>query len=266
MNQAFRATIDNEQRTGPGDYRINVEQYTGVIRWTLSRWPVLQVLAAQVSPAATFPRQWTQVPANMTDISDPVLGVYGSSVPSGSGGAGGQNIVIAPGYMGWWNGRNGFRLACSYVNGWPHAGITANVLAGATTLTVDDVTGWTGATGVIYDGANTETVHVTSVTANTPLTLPNSGGTAPAGPGTLTLAAGTTFAHTGATPANVVVSAVPTDVLYANIMICMIQALDAGITSVSIQNIPGSQTQGGHGVAELTTGWALILEPYKRVI
>lgn len=266
VNQVFRSTIDNEERTGPGDYRINVQQNTGVVRWTLSRWPITQILAAQFCGASTFPRQWTQIPPNMMEIDNPIIGVYGSYVPGGSGGAGGQSITIAPGYVGWNMGRNGYRLACSYVNGWPHAGLMTTALAGATTLTVDDVTGFAGASAFIYDGTNTETISVTSVTANSPVTLQNGGGTAPAGPGTLTLSSPTTFDHSGSNPATVVISAIPTDVLWATVLATTAQALEAGITSISIQNLPGSLTEGGHGVLDMKTEYELLLEPYKRVI
>lgn len=266
VNQVFRSTIDNEERSGPGDYRINVEQATGNIRWILTRWPVTEILAVQVSANAVFPRQWTSVTSGYYDISDPMIGVYGSYVSGGSGGSGGQSILIAPGYAGWSLGRNGYRFACSYVNGWPHAGLTADASAGATTLTVDDVTGMAGATVFIYDGASTETVHVDSVTANANVTLPHDGGTAPGGPGTITLSTGTLFAHSGSTPATVTVSAIPTDVLWATVLAATTQALDAGITSVTIQNLPGSQTVGGHGVEDLIMQYEDLLKPYKRVI
>lgn len=265
VNQIFRSTVDTEVRSGPGDYRVSMEQATGNIRWILSRYPITSILAAQVSPNS-FPRQWTQVPASMMDVENPVIGMYGSSSPGGSGTAGGQSILISAGFAGWSRGRNGFRLSASYENGWPHAGITSNVTAGATTIQVDDVTGFAGAAVVIYDGAQTERVTVTSVSATTPLTLPNGGGTAPAGPGTLTLSAGTTFSHAGGTPSTVVITAIPADVLWATILATTAQALEAGITSISIQNIPGSLTQGGHGVSDIKTEYELILEPYKRVI
>lgn len=266
INQIFRCTVDNEQRSGPGDYRINVEQATGNIRWTLSRYPIVRILAGQVSANATFPRQWTQIPSTMMDIEDPVIGIYGSSAPGGSGSAGGQSILIGGGYASWALGRKGYRFAVSYENGWPHAGITTSIAAGDTVIHVDDVTGFAGASVVIYDGAETERVTVSSVSANAPLTLPNGGGTAQAGPGTLTLASGCTFAHEGTTPATVVITAIPADVLWATILATAAQALEAGITSVSIQNLPGSLTTGGHGVSDIKTEYELILEPYKRVI
>lgn len=266
VNQVFRSTIDNEQYSGPGSYRINVEQATGNIRWLLTRSPVTEILAVQVSSNAVFPRQWTQVTSNYWDIEVPLIGVYGSYVSSGSGGGGGQAIYVAPGFAGWGLGRSGYRFACSYLNGWPHAGLTADATAGATTLTVDDVTGMTDANLFVYDGQSTETIHVSSVTADANVTLPNGGGTAPAGPGTLTLSSPILFNHAGGIPASVTVSAIPTDVLWATILAATTQALDSGITSVSIQNLPGSQTVGGHGIDDLTMQYKDLLNPYKRVI
>jgi hypothetical protein len=266
VNQALRATVDTEQRSGPGEYRINLEQSTGNVRWILSRWPVTDILAIQVSGNGTFPRQWNQVQSGFWDIENPVIGVYDSYTPGGSAGTGGQSIIIAPGYGGWWNGRNGLRFSCSYVNGWPHSGIMANVTSGSSTIQVDDVTGFAGASARIYDGASTETVHITSVAANTPLTLPNGGGTAQAGPGMLTLSSPVNFSHPGSNPATVVISSMPQDVLWAVILAAMTQALESGITSVSIQNISGSQTAGGHGIQDLSLQWESIMEPYRRVI
>lgn len=261
-NQVLRATIDSEQRSGPGDYRINIEQSTGNTRWILSRWPITEILAVQTSSNALFPRQWTQLPTGMWDIDNPVIGVYDSYVPSGSGGAGGQSIYIAPGYAGWGLGRNGYRFACSYINGWPHAGMMSDASAGDTTIDVDDVTGFTGASAFIYDGSVTEVINVTAVTATNPVTLPNGGGTAPSGPGTLTLASPITSNH----PTGVIVSSLPQDVMWATILAATTQALDAGITSVSIQNLPGSETVGGHGIDDLKLQYRELLTPYKRVI
>jgi hypothetical protein len=268
VNQVLRATIDTEQQSGP-DYRVTIEQATGNARAILQRWPVTQILAAQVSPNQ-LPRQWTQVPSGYWDIEHPTLGVYGSSVPS-SAGEGGQSVLIGGGLLDWSLGRKGYRLSVSYVNGWPHAGLAVNAAAGATTIHVDDVTGFgitdvagfTGASAFIYDGASTESVTVTGVSATTPLALPNGGGTAQAGPGTLTLAAPLTNAHTNS---GVVVSSFPQDILWATILAAATQALESGITAVSIQNVTGSQTVGGHGVEDLELAYERILEPYRRVI
>lgn len=267
-NQVLRATVDTEQQSGP-DFRVTVEQATGNTRFILQRWPVVEVLAVQTSPNS-FPRQWAQTPSGYWDVEHPTLGVYGSSAASAAG-EGGQSILIGAGYgVDWSLGRNGWRVSASYVNGWPHASLTADAAQGASTVSVDDVTGFgitdvagfTGASAFVYDGASTETVTVGSVAAGSPLVLPNGGGTAPAGPGTLTLAAPLVSSH----PAGTVVSAMPQDILWATILAATAQALESGITAVTIQNVSGSQTVGGHGVEDLTLAYERILEPYRRVI
>lgn len=259
-NQVLRATVDTERLSGP-DFRVTVQQATGNARIILQRWPVTEILAVQTAANAVFPRQWTAVPSGYYDIEYPIVGLYGSSAPSAAG-EGGQSIVVAPGYLDWGLGRRGYLASVSYVNGWPHTALTANASTNATTISVDDVTGFAGASAFVYDGASTETITVTSVTATTPLTLPNGGGTAQAGPGTLTLSTPLTAAHSR----GVVVSSLPQDILWATVLAAATQALESGITAVSIQNIPGSQTVGGHGIEALTTQYKEILTPYRRVI
>ena len=261
-NQVLRATVDNEQQSGP-DFRITIQQATGNTRFILQRWPVTGILAAQVSPNVP-PLQWSQIPPDRCIVEHPTLGVYGSSSPSASG-EGGQSILIS-GAGSWALGRNGFRLAVSYINGWPHAGLTANVMAGAATLAVDDVTGFAGASAFVYDGASTEVVTVTSVAAVSSLTLPNDGGTVPAGPGTLTLAVPVTFGHEGGSPPTVLVSALPQNILWAAVLAAATQALESGTTSITVQNLPGSLTAGGHGVRDLIMRYQEMLAPYRRVI
>lgn len=267
-NQILRATIDTEQQSGP-DFRITLDQATGTARVILQRWPVTQILAIQVAPNATFPRQWTPVPAGAFDVEYPTVGLYGSSTPS-SAGEGGQSILIGPGYVGWGLGRRGWRVSVTYLNGWPHTALTAPAPAGSSTVTVDDVTGWgladvggfTGASGFLYDGSSTETVAVTATAATSPLTLPNNGGLAQAGPGTMTLAAPLTYEH----PAGVMLSALPANIVWATILAAMVQALEGGIQAVTIQNLPGSMTTGGHGVRALQTQYQALLTPYQRMI
>jgi len=127
---------------------------------------------------------------------------------------------------------------------------------------VDDVTGFTGAAAFVYDGANTETVVANATDASTPLVLPNSGGTAQAGPGTLSLASPLTAGHSIGT----VVSSLPQDILWAAVLASATQALESGITAIAIQNLPGSMTTGGHGVSDLELQYQQLLKPYRRVI
>jgi hypothetical protein len=257
-NQTLRSTIDTEVVNGP-DLRMNVmNNGTGNTRIILSQWPVTNVLQVAVSPNI-FPRQWQTVPTNMFGVERPPVGIYGTSAPS-SAGNGGQSILLGAGYVNWANGRYGYTTSATYTSGWPHTSLTAPALAGATTVSVDDVTAFTGAFSYIFDGSQTESVMVTGVTANTPFTLPY-GGTTPAGPGTLTLASPLDFDH----DAGVMFSSLPQDIIWATILATTIQALEAGITSVSIQNLPGSQTTGGMGILALEQEYQRILNPYRRV-
>ena len=260
-NQVLRATVDNEYLQGPGAPRVGIQQGTGNGLLVMRRWPVTQVLAIQTSSNRTFPRAWSTIPAGQYDILHPLINQYTDSA-SATMPDGGSSILVAPGYIVDWYGRNGQRILVSYTNGWPHSSLTANAAVGATTISVDDVTGWTGAAGFVYDGASTEPVSVTSVAATTPMQLPNGAGTAQTGPGTVTLSAPLSAAHTAGT----VVSALPASVLWATVLAAAAQALESGITSVSIQNIPGSETTGGKGVEDLITEYEVLLEPFRRIV
>lgn len=260
-NQVLRATVDNEYLTGPGAPRVGIQRGTSNGLLVMRRWPVTDVLAIQTSSNRAFPRVWSTVPAGLYEVEHPLLNEF-TDTASQTSPDGGSSIVVAPGYIDDCHGRNGFRILVSYTNGWPHTSLTEDADKGATILHVDDVTGWTGASGFAYDGADTETIAVTAVSATTPLALPNGAGTAQTGPGTVTLASPLTYAHTSGT----IVSALPANVLWATVLAAATQALESGITSVSIQNINGSQTTGGHGVSDLEDQYKELLDPYRRVV
>lgn len=256
--QPLRSTVSVEQIQGP-DYRLTVDA-SGVARAMLSRWPVTQVLAGRVSPRAAIPRSWSPVPVSAIALEDPPMTLL-SPVVEGAAGAGGNAVLIAPGYVSWAGGRNGYTTEISYLNGWPHAGVTANVAAGAQTVPVDDVTGMAGATCFFYDGASTETVTVSGAVASSPVALP-AGGTVQAGPGTLTLSAPLAYAHQEGT----VVSALPQDIAWAVILLAACQVLAEGATAVAIPDIAGALTSGGKGVEDLKIDAEVILANYHRVI
>ncbi len=254
-NQPLRATVDTEELTGPGDFRCQ-NQPTGVTRLLLSRSPVLQVVSGQVSSAAAFPRSWSQIPANAFEPERAPIGVYGTTAP-GSAGGGGQAVLLAPGYVTWLFGRLSSRVQVVYVNGWPHGSLTAAAAVGASSLHVDDITGWAGAAGNIYDGAQQEFVTCTAVT-------PDTAG-AVAGPGTLTLATPTVFAHR----VGVVVSSLPASAQQAVILLCVVQALTRGATATAVQSLGGG-VAGGAGAplsaASLEETARRMLRPYGRVL
>lgn len=258
-NQVLRASIDNEQYSGP-HFRMTIQNGTGNTRMILQRWPILQVLSVQVASNAVFPRQFTSLSANMWDIEWPPLGLYGTNAPA-SAGEGGQSIVLAPGATSWCLGRHGYLVRVSYINGWPHTGLTSNAVSGAQTIQVDDCTGWaitseatgvTGATGTVYDSGSQEVIQVTAASAA-------------AGPGTLSLAKPLTFNHDTGT----MVTTLPQSVMWATILICTGIALTRGATSTTIQTIPGGGGAGGGGAKEpsdLTGEAELLLNPFKRTI
>lgn len=257
-SQPLRSTLSVEQVQGP-DYRMTVD-HSGVARVMLSRWPVTEVLAGRVSPRAAIPRSWSSVPVAAIALEDPPITLLSPAV-EGAAGAGGQAVLVAPGYVSWRAGRNGYTCEISYLNGWPHAGVTADAAANSEAVEVDDVTGMAGATCFFYDGSATETVTVASAVATSPITLP-AGGTVNAGPGTLTLSAPLAYEHEAGT----VVSALPQDIAWAVIMLAAAQVLAEGATAVAIPDIAGSLTSGGKGVEDLIVDAEIILSAYKRVI
>jgi hypothetical protein len=246
-NQVLRATADTETVPGP-NYRLTINNSTGVARMLLSRWPVTQIVAAQFAPNIP-PYQWTTIPANAVVPEVPVIGVYGTSSPSASA-DGGQAVFIAPGYVNWWNGREGYVVQVSYVNGWPHAGTTGTSAAGDTSLAVDDCTGWTGAMGTIQDGAQQETIFCTTTSVTT-------------GPGTLNLSSPLVNPHTP----GIIVTTLPPQVQWAAILFAVEQALERGATATTVQSL--NVTAVGEGVkdaADAHSKGCKRLRPFMRTI
>jgi hypothetical protein len=259
VNQIIRATTDTEIYHGPGDYRVNLQQYTGTVRIVLQRWPIIAVNSVMVAPNAVFPRQWQELPTGYYEAEYPASGVFGSAQPTGSG-DGGQAIILAPGYVGWGLGRWGYVIQVQYVNGWPHAGLTASCTAGATTLSVDDCTGWTipqqetgliGATATIYDGGQQEVIQVT-------------GSSVTSGPGTLTLASGTAFAHDS--NVGIIISTVPRDIQWAVILLAAAEALARGATSTTVQEVAGRAQNSSERGDSLRHEAHRVLDTFRRVV
>lgn len=256
-NQVLRATADTEYLDGPGQPRCSIDPHTGNGVLQMRRWPVTQVLAVQTSPARAFPRVWTPAEPGRWDIRHPLI--YSGDSASATAPDGGWTIDLAPDILT--RGRGGQRVQVSYVNGWPHTSLTAPAPAGATTLTVDDVTGWAGASGFVYDGANTETLSVTDVEAAVPLVLPNGAGVAQAGPGTVTLASGLAFAH----DTEAVVSALPANVMLAAVWAAAGQALQAGVDAIAIQSIAGQHIESGGSGLDMLAEACKLVDRYLRI-
>lgn len=268
-NQTLRATADNELLHGP-DFRVTVgpggggsylTPYWGNsgfnARLILNRWPVLQVTGVQICPNSLWPRTWTAVPSGYFEPEIPPVGVYGSVSPGGSA-EGGQAILLAPGYVDWSYGRNGYAIQVSYINGWPHTEISVSVAAGATTVTVDDTTGWaitnysgvyTGATGTVKDSGQQESIHVSTASTTS-------------GPGTLTLASPLSYPHEAGT----LISTMPATVEEACILFCAAEALTRGATSTTIHDIGGHVQSAGGDISGLNTEAELLIHAFRRTI
>jgi hypothetical protein len=252
-NVPLRATIDTEQLTGPGDFRFQI-QPSGRARLLLSRPPVVSVISGQWTPAASFPPQWTQIASTQFRVEKPLMGVYGTTAPGGSG-EGGQAVLMAPGIVSWAFGRQSADVEVTYLNGWPHASLTVTANAGDRALTVDDVTGWLGATGVLHDGAVQEAVSVTAVSPTTPGAL--------SGPGVVSLASPLTYGHVPGT----LVSTLPGTVVQATILFAVSMALVRGATATTVQSLPGSRSSSGsRGPDDLIAEARQILVPYCRTV
>lgn len=146
-NIPLRAVAEVETLDGP-DYRLTVRQSTGVAVAEMQHWPVIDTLGAQMTPAGAFPRTWTAIPANALSIGEgSTQFVGGSSVPSGAG-DGMNQVIIAPGYVDWINGRYGYTVQIAYVNGWPIAGVMPAVTTSGTFTFGTDTFTVTSASGI----------------------------------------------------------------------------------------------------------------------
>jgi hypothetical protein len=252
-NQPLRATIDTEEFTGPGDFRVQ-NQPTGVTRILCSRGPVVSVISGQVSSAASFPRSWSPIAADQFEPEVPLIGVYGTTAP-GDSAAGGQAVLLAPGWVNWAFGRLSSRIQVTYQSGWPHGSLTLAATAGSSSLAVDDITGWLGAVGTVFGGAQQEAVQVTAVTPAVTGAI--------SGPGTLTLAAALSFNH----QIGDIVSALPSAVQQAAILYATAQALVRGATSTAVQSLGGGTNSGGPlGATDLEVAAGKLVHAYKRRI
>jgi hypothetical protein len=248
-NQPLRATIDTEEVLGP-DYRLTID-HNGLARFLTSRWPVTAIISAQWSASYVVPAAWNPIPANQMFIESTSVIDGGISTISA---AGPSAIRIAPGYVSWLNGRGGCRLQVTYQNGFAHAGVVADVAAGATQLHVDDCTGMTGKYMHLYDGQLTEFTQVLSASTTT-------------GAGVVTLAEGLSYSHSASAQKPLIISSLPASVQQAAIFYATYAALTRGATATTVQAMPGVVTGGvGTRSSSLLQDARDLLQPYRRVL
>jgi hypothetical protein len=270
--QVLRSTVGVEYLTGPGQPRCNVDRNTGNGVLQTKWWPVTEVLAIQVSPARAFPPVWTPVPAGQWRVRHPLISPGDSA--SATAPDGGWTIDVAPGWISRGGcgrgpagargdgGRGGQLVQVCHLNGWPHTSLTETAEGGATELSVDDVTGWAGASGIAYDGASTESMSAASVSAASLFALPDGAGTAEAGPGVITLSSPLSFSHDAGT----VVSALPADATYATILAAAVQALTGGTDAITIQSVGGEHSSPQPTAEGMTKQYQALLNEYRRIM
>lgn len=154
----------------------------------------------------------------------------------------------------------------SYVNGYPHTQLVDSVTKGATSCVVSSTDGNGGLWGVypasgafpgseltVYDGTNTETVYVQSITTGTTTT-------------TLTTSAFANAHTVPAAPDFLPVSAVPPDVHQAVISLTTMLIKTRGARAFQMPSVgqaPSRQSLGQAGVLEDWDIAQMLLTPYR---
>ncbi len=262
-SQELRATITPEQDYGP-DRTITVLP-NDFGRFQLSRWPVLQIVSGRWS-GAMLPPSWQAIATTAMTTETSYLAPYGSIV--GDGAAQGPNaVLIAPGIVSWWGGRKGTLVQVTYLNGWPTCGIDQSAVAGATTIHVDDITGWwngtAGARGTIYDPPWREDVTVTGAPT------PDIAG-ASSGPGTLPVSAlqfphAPTEASTTTPNLTVLLTTMPRSLLQAGLFFAAYYGLLRGSQAAVMQTAGGQKLSGSSSVDAWYERGQKIMAHYARV-
>ena len=260
-SMALRATVDTETEFGP-DWIITILP-NGWARFRLSNWPILQIVSAQVSSSSATPPAWTTIPTTSLMTEHAGLPLTGSTVPTGAG-PGPTAALIAPGYVGG-NGRKGDLVSVTSINGFPVAGIDTVAHAGDRSLHVDDITGWIGARGTIYDPPYREPVSVSAATPDTTGEI--------SGPGTLTLTTGLQFTHTpavgvsGTPDQRILLSAMPAALIQAGYYFATHYGLMRGSTAAVMQSARG---QAAPSQTKAVNDWwekgAAVVARYSRVL
>ena len=274
VNQNLRASLTSERLLGP-DYYLTIPQGAfGPARLHVSRFPVVRVMGGQISPAQSFPPQWTTLAASQFQLDYSIIGDVSTDPMINAAGAGPAAVLVAPGYISWAGGRRGMRLQVDYISGWRMSGITSQAIAGATSLQVDDVIGWDQLSentnqfplATIFDDDLSEDVQVSTAVATNPI-VTSSGVTVQAGPGTLTLRPpGLQYTHnrmTGVSPT--LITCMPDSVIWGTTLLAASMALTRGATASTMPAMPGSSSSSGSAAKTALVARAQeLLRPYRR--
>ena len=302
LGQTTRTLFVAEAERGPS-HRIGFLPGSGMARMMTNWHPIRKVIQGAFAPTGQFPKTFTVMQPGTIFAEQQPQGFYGTTTPDPYHG-GDNSLLISGAYVNWCWGRNGTEVWATYLNGWPHAAMPAGSDADVTTLAVDDVTGMAGAAPWITDSTYTEQVYVIEATPADPAgwsatvtypagvtvayggtayqaTIPSGPGTQfgpqtppatgywsttiePAGPGTLTLAAPTLFAHDAGT----VITAQPEDILWAAALYAKAQALQRGLATLTRQGPGGSgpSQSTDEAIAAAISEAVARLSPFRRIL
>ncbi len=245
------------------DGSSSIDMAPGYIDWALGRggyavqiayangWPHAG-LTPTVETAATFTKGSNQV--TVADVTGILVGagVSGSGVPDATTitGISGSTLTLSQNVT--WFGSQ------ATIEDYLRVGS----VAGVTELLVDDVTGFLDSVPQIFDLGGSEHVTVTGISATNPRTVLGNV-TTQTGPGTLTLASPTRYAHA---PDTTVVTGLPSNVRWAAYFYGASEALTRGATAITAQALPGSQAGGkGNMISDLASEAEMHLGPLRRI-
>lgn len=244
-NQPLRATNDAEDVLIPST-RAAVDRW-GLVTIYPRRSPVLSVAGITLARAAASSA--TTTIASDAIWIESILGTAELAAGSGS-----SLIHLSQSPISRRDPWQTWRATLVYANGWPHAGLTSAVTAGATSLAVDSALGWSvGQVAEIPDGAATEYVTVTGVSVN------DDGVT-----GTLT-----TTACLSQHAAGIVVTTLPEDIQSATALLAADLVMVRGGQAVALSVTRGATSAPRPAKDErsdLTCRAEQMLAPYRRVV
>lgn len=233
VGQVLAATTDTEALRGSVDRR-------GFLKVHPRYWPISEVVALSYGP----------LPSLMASVDTSTLWIEQESI-----------IFPIQGFSSAFNGPIQFSgnysttqeqfISLTYVNGYANTALSASVTASVTALPVTDLTGFLPNQRVtIYDGSSTEVVTVASTFVPSQVA------------GSLTLAAGTQYAHT----ATISVSALPAAIKQAAIYVTSAILKARGNAALVMGSLTPStiQTANPAAAGDLMSAWE-ILKPYRRI-
>jgi len=297
-NQRLACQVITEQLVGPG-HRIGI-QNSGMARFITSFTPVSKVVAGLVAPVGVPHPNYTLIPAGnaypeeqpaATGLTTPYQFGGGMAAiminPAYMGwGWGREGTLVVMQYLnGWPNAQltedaaaGATTLEVSEVAGmtgadvWISDGgymeevsvtsatVTPPAWSAASNYRAGQLVTYQGATyqGLIASGPGTPAGVQTPQTASTPWWITPA---EPTGPGTLTLATPTLFAHT----APVLVTGLPYNVRWATALYAKAQALQRGLATVSVPGTGGKAAAADDAIDAARMEAVAVLAAYRRI-